>query len=189
MVELLSDTAWRWRYLKQAIEAGAVFGYATDTIWGIGCHPWVGEAVERVLRVKQRPKDKGLILLGTQALQFNGLLEDDDLHHLQELPQSDRPTTWLVPPAHSCPAWLRGKHPTLAIRLTRQPLIRKLCEPLGCALVSTSANRSGQQPARSARLLHKQLGADLDFILDSPVPGTGQASRIIELQSGRVIRP
>lgn len=179
---------WRWHYLRQQIEQAAVFGYLTDTIWGIGCHPWIPVAVERVLQIKHRPRDKGLILLGSTVEQFDGLIQVDAAQRQRLQTPQARPTTWLVNAANSCPAGLRGQHPKLAIRLTANRLIRKLCETLDCAVVSTSANRSGRQPARSKIVLQRQLGEDLDFLLQGPDPGYGLPSRIIELDSGRILR-
>ena len=59
---------WALNRLTHAIAAGAVIGYPTDTIWGFGCDPLNPVSVARLLQIKQRPVDKGLILLTSQLL-------------------------------------------------------------------------------------------------------------------------
>ena len=60
------------------------------------------------------------------------------------------PNTWLMPCQPAAPGWLRGAHATLAVRVTAHPLAAALCRAFGGAIVSTSANRAGRPPARSA---------------------------------------
>lgn len=68
----------RWRVLETAreIRAGAVIAYPTEAVWGLGCDPWNEEAVDRLLAIKNRSVDKGLILVADNIRQFDFLFED-----------------------------------------------------------------------------------------------------------------
>ena len=68
--------SWRVQQAAQAIRAGAVIAYPTEAVWGLGCDPWDEEAVERLLLLKGRSVDKGLILVADNIRQFDFLFED-----------------------------------------------------------------------------------------------------------------
>ncbi|MDF9900551.1 UNVERIFIED_ORG: tRNA A37 threonylcarbamoyladenosine synthetase subunit TsaC/SUA5/YrdC [Pseudomonas reinekei] len=68
--------SWRVQQAAQAIRAGAVIAYPTEAVWGLGCDPWDEEAVERLLLIKGRSEDKGLILVADNIRQFDFLFDD-----------------------------------------------------------------------------------------------------------------
>ncbi|MGD2171558.1 MAG: Sua5/YciO/YrdC/YwlC family protein, partial [Gammaproteobacteria bacterium] len=103
---------WALNRLVREVSRGAVFGYPTDTVWGLGCHPLIASSVVRLLQLKNRTLDKGLILLSSR-LEYCLPYLDADPAGLEPLRQAgDRPTTWLVPASEFCPVWIRGAHPT-----------------------------------------------------------------------------
>ena len=183
--------AWRLKQQALAIRHGAVFAYPTDTIWGLGCLPASAAAVHRIVKIKRRPLTKGLILLSSSIDYCHDYIDAD--FYCQHYPQisqpAAQPTTWLIPAGRDCPDWLNGGSDRIAIRLTRLAHIGILCDTLQAPLVSTSANISGRRPARNSYLIHKQFQAAVDFIIDGIACPAQQASRIIDLQSGTVLRP
>jgi len=172
----------------RAVLHGAVFAYPTDTVWGLGCHPLIASAVLRLLQIKNRPVEKGLILLASrleQCLPFLAVGENQ----LRPLRQpADRPTTWLVPASDACPSWIRGDHATVAIRITDHPLVAQLCAGIDAPLVSTSANRSGRPTVRNALQARRELGDELDFIVGGYNTGGNRPSEIKSLAGGEVLR-
>ena len=60
-------STWRVQQAARAIRAGAVIAYPTEAVWGLGCDPWDEDAVERLLAIKSRPVDKGLILVADKT--------------------------------------------------------------------------------------------------------------------------
>lgn len=183
-------TGWRLRHIARMLDRGALIVHPTDTIWGFGCHPLRPGAVTRLLRIKQRPMHKGLILLGSTAEQFFPFVPDELHSRLTGLEStSGQPTTWVVPAADDCPPWISPDGRTLALRLTGHPQIAALCARLGSPLVSTSANRSGRPPVRNTWIALRHFGPWVDAIIGGFDQGTGQASRIRDLQSGRILRP
>lgn len=179
---------WALNRLVQALSRGAVIGYPTDTIWGFGCDPLEPGSVARILQLKQRPLDKGLILLSSRLEYCDAYIELDQAQ--RELIQSpaEQPTTWLITASDACPPWIRGHHATVAIRITDHPLLRYLCERLQSPLVSTSANQAGKSTARSALQLRRQFGQQLDFIVTGFNTGGARPSEIKSLASGKLLR-
>lgn len=177
------------RVAARVVKAGGLIAYPTEAVYGLGCDPRNGPAVRRLLALKRRPERKGLILIAADFSQLEPFL--------QPLSPSDRlrlaatwpgPYTWLIPARPETPRWLRGRHDTLAVRVTAYPLAAALCQACGHPLVSTSANRSGHPPARNALAVRRRLGRDLDYIVPGPTGGAAQPTDIRDLRSGRRVR-
>jgi L-threonylcarbamoyladenylate synthase len=175
--------------MARAIKAGAIFAYPTDTIWGLGCHPLHPGAVHRILELKRRSISKGMILLSSSieyAIKFI-----DPGFRVDRYPQLEeaqpRPTTWLLPATPGCPDWLTAGGDRIALRITQLPHIAELCTRLESPLVSTSANISGHTPIRNSIQAQRQFTDKVDFIVYGHTGGA-QASRIIDIESGNVIR-
>ena len=174
------------------LENGGVIGYATEAVFGIGCDPDNGEAVQRVLTIKERPIDKGLVLIAADVSQ---LLPYLDLTRLPEgrleviLASWPGPYTWIIPARTEVPEWLKGRFDSLAVRVTDHAQVHDLCLAYGKPLVSTSANKSGQEPARSCAELTDSLGNELDYILPGDTGGRANPSLIRDGITGAVLRP
>ena len=187
---------WRLNRVALALSRGAVIAYPTDTIWGLGCDPLNARSVARIQNIKNRPLGKGLILLGTRPQQFSAFINPSfNTRFIEQLKQQqDKPTTWLVPVSSDCPHWLTGGSNRVAVRVTQKPLIRLLCSASGVPLVSTSANLSGFPVARNRLQVQRVFRHAVDFIIDDPLQPSllnpaATASRIVDLQSGQIIRP
>jgi L-threonylcarbamoyladenylate synthase len=182
-----------WLLNKYAvnIKKGAVFAYPTDTIWGLGCHPESQQAVSRILSVKKRPFDKGMILLSNCIDYCQHFIDQDYFqNHFSEISIAEKsPTTWLLPASPCCPKWLTGNNKTVAVRLTDLSHIQILCDRLGLPLISTSANISGRKPALNSLQIQRQFANSVDFIIAGITSGSQHASRIIDKRSGEIIRP
>lgn len=179
---------WALNRLAHAISHGAVIGYPTDTIWGFGCDPCNAASVLHLLGIKQRAVDKGLILLSSDLLYLEPFIRIDPEQRTQLLAPTDRPTTWLVDASEHCPAWIRGRHPSVAVRITNHPLMQFLCGRLHLPLVSTSANRAGRPTVRNALQMRRQFGDELDCIVSGFNTGGARASTIKSLATGALVR-
>lgn len=182
-------------HLQKAVHAirhGGLVAYPTEAVYGLGCDPLNGHAVDRLLALKRRPVEKGLILIASDIGQLAPYI---DLESLSEMRQQEilaswpGPTTWLIPVRASVPEWLTGEHQTLAVRVTAHPLARALCETAGFALVSTSANLTGHPPARNALQVRAVFNTQLDYILTGATGGLRKPSEIRHALSGNIIRP
>jgi len=181
---------WQINHLGKAVMRGAVIAYPTDTIWGFGCHPLYADSVYRILDIKNRPVDKGLILLSSHlSLLMPYLSRNLNKSQIDQLEQKTaHPTTWLVEASKDCPKWLRGRFSTIAIRITDHPFVDSLCETIQSPIVSTSANRSGKPTVRNAIQAQRQFAGEINAIVHGFATGASQASEIKSLATGERIR-
>jgi len=165
---------------------GGVFAYPTEAIYGLGCNPDNKEAVEKLLSIKKRPVEKGLILVASHFSQVDKYLKPISKAQIEFTKPSA--TTYIFPALSSTPKWLTGEFNSLAIRITKHPLIRELCTKLNAPIVSTSANLSGYEPAKSAEEVLEQLSGKLDAILKGNIGDSQKPSVIRDSISRQIIR-
>lgn len=179
----------RLRAAARVVQAGGLIVYPTEAVYGLGCDPRNEAAVQHLLALKRRPMHKGLILIAADFAQLAPFLQPlTPADHAQLAATWPGPYTWLIPARPDTPHWLRGRHETLAVRVTAHPLAAALCRACGHPLVSTSANFSGRPPARSALAVRRQLGTAMDYLLPGPTGGAAQPTEIRDLRSGRRVR-
>ncbi len=174
----------------QLLQRGAVIAYPTEAVFGLGCDPLNADAVGRILELKQRPPEKGLILVAANFAQLEPFLEP--LPPGRSAPAKATwpgPHTWLWPARSSVPRWLRGAHESIAVRVSAHPLVRELCLSFGSPLVSTSANRGGKEPARSAEQVRAQFREEeVDLVLPGALGASTRPTEIRDLLTGAVLR-
>ena len=181
---------WTINRLGRAILQGAVIAYPTDTIWGLGCHPLLIHSVARILSIKHRPVEKGLILICSKLAFIEPYISDrlSSEQAARLTPSTNQPVTWLVPASDHCPFWIQGHSSSVAIRVTDHPLIREICEQIRSPIVSTSANKAGSATVRNAWQARHQFIEQVDYIVGGYDSGTKHASEIKSLESGQIIR-
>lgn len=170
---------------------GGVIAYPTEAVWGLGCDPFNAAAVQRLLALKQRPAAKGMIVIAASLEQVLPQLCWELLPAPRQqavLASWPGPATWLLPCKPDVPDWLRGAHDTLAVRITAHPVAAALCQAFGGALVSTSANRTGEPPARRLTDLSAELLAELDGHVAGDTGGLANPTAIRDARSGGIIR-
>lgn len=173
----------------QSLRAAEVIAYPTEAVWGLGCDPFNEVAVHRLLDLKQRREDKGLIIIAADVAQLEPWLSELSPAQKARVTASwPGPYTWIVP-AGAAPRWLRGEHASLAVRVSAHAGVQALCRAWGGPLVSTSANRSGEPPLADAAALRQAFGAALAYILPGALGGDVKPSEIRDAVSGVVLRP
>lgn len=171
------------------LRAGGVIAHATEGVWGLACSPFDAAALRRVLELKSRPVEKGMILLCTRLQQVLPLLEPLTAAQRERIEApSSGPVTWLVPCRPEVPVLLRGQHSTLAVRLTTHEQAAALIDALGWPLVSTSANPAGRPPAKNRLRVQQYFGEELDYILPGELGGAAGPSAIRRLSDGGLQR-
>ncbi|MDQ3261396.1 MAG: Sua5/YciO/YrdC/YwlC family protein [Pseudomonadota bacterium] len=176
------------RRVRHHVRRGGVIAYATESCFGFGCDPNNERALQKVLHLKRRPKGKGLIVIGDRIESFAPFLQPLSERDRQRVHNTwPGPHTWLIPAKDMVKHTLRGKHAALAVRLPAHHDARDLCHRLAAAIVSTSANRAGQQPIKSTRDCLRRFGTRVEVI-----PGRiGQRklpSTIQDLITGEIFR-
>lgn len=173
------------RHAAQVIRQGGIVAYATEYCFGLGCDPFNRDAVFCLLRLKRRSVKKGLIVLAADHEQL--------ARYLQEIPASvsatwPGPHTWLLTARTKVPGWVRGRHTKIAARVTAHAQAQALCRTAGMAIISTSANRGGEVPARTYREVARRFGKGVDFILPGRVGTAPAPTPIRDAATGKLIR-
>ena len=185
MNELTVDSA------VPTLHAGGVVAYPTEAVWGLGCDPANEAAVLKLLQLKQRPVEKGMILVAADLAQLEGWVRVDALpdHRRDEVLASwPGAHTWILPAGPRAPRWITGEHTGIAVRISAHPLVAALCRAWGGPLVSTSANLAGNPPARTRAELDPALLALLDGLVDGATGGLEQPTPIRDALTGHVLR-
>ncbi|KAA8994873.1 L-threonylcarbamoyladenylate synthase type 1 TsaC [Affinibrenneria salicis] len=176
--------------LRQVLQNDGVIAYPTEAVFGLGCDPDSHGAVSKLLALKQRPWQKGLILIAADYQQLAPYVDDSALTDTQRAAVFSRwpgPVTWVLPARPATPRWLTGQFSSLAVRVSDHPLVQRLCLFYGKPLVSTSANLTGQPPCRCAEDVRRQFGASFP-VLDGAVGGRLNPSEIRDALTGELFR-
>ncbi|MGD8591712.1 MAG: L-threonylcarbamoyladenylate synthase [Gammaproteobacteria bacterium] len=180
---------FKLRLAARCILDGGIVAYPTEAVYGLGCDPFNGDAVHRLLTLKQRSVDKGVILIAANYAHIEPFIEPLTAKQLKFLHTTwPGPTTWLLPAQSSAPQWITGKHDQIAIRITAHPLAKALCETVGQAIVSTSANISNQPPAKTPLAIRRYFHNALDYILTGSLGNLDKPTPIKDLLTGHSIR-
>ncbi len=174
-----------------ALNEGGVVAYPTEAVYGLGCDPRNRAAFEKLFALKQRPPTQGVLLIGADFDQVAPYIDlaatpRDALERARATWPG--PHTWIFPRAADVPEWVAGGHAGIALRVTAHGPAAELCRAFGGALVSTSANRHGDPPARSAEEVRAAFGDALDAILNAPTGGLERPTPIRDAISGASLR-
>lgn len=173
------------------LRRGGVIAYPTEAVWGIGCDPFNEKAVMRLLAIKQRPVEKGMILIAAAREQFEGLLDWDALPRERvDAVHASWPgaNTWIVPATMRVPRWITGEHAGVAVRVSTHPVVIELCRAFGAPLVSTSANPAGAEPPRTVDEFDRGLLAALDGLVPGATGGLERPTAIRDARTGDMLR-
>lgn len=175
-----------------ALKEGQTIAYPTEAVWGLGCDPMNQNAFNHILKLKQRPLEKGVILLAGNINQVEHLLKNLSLEIQAQIKESwlkpqQRATTWLLPIHPSIPTWITGKYDTVAVRVTQHILCKEICSLFGNFIVSTSANPSGLEPALNNTQAKKFFKNNVVYI-NGELGEYQEPSRIIDARTGIIIR-
>lgn len=167
----------------QHLRKGDIILYPSDTIWGLGCDARNEKAVERIFSLKQCPDSKAFIILITKIEQLSEyVLEVPELAwNLVEF--AEKPLTVIYPKGKNLPTNLMGEDGSIAIRLVKDEFCKGLVHKFERAIVSTSANISGQPSPLKFEDISLEIVNGVDYILRNPKGENKnpQPSQIIKL--------
>ncbi|MBR0390008.1 MAG: threonylcarbamoyl-AMP synthase [Prevotella sp.] len=158
--------------IRQAIETmrkGGVILYPTDTVWGIGCDATNAEAVKRVYEIKQREDSKALICLvdsDARMQRYFRNVPDVAWQLIDSLKEATdaKPTTLILDGAINLAPNLIAEDGSLGIRITNEPFSKELCFRFQKAIVSTSANISGEPAAQNYCDIDPRILEAVDYV-------------------------
>ncbi len=175
----------------KALQDGEVIAYPTEGVFGVGCDPDNPEAIQKLLSLKQRPVEKGLILIAASYQQLLPYIDESQLSETQlnDVKQTwPGPVTWIMPSSERVSKWVSGEHNSIAVRVSDHPLVQKMCNAFGKPLTSTSANLTGQPPCMTTEQVQQQLGDQLVAILVGETGGRDKPSEIRDAKTSHVLR-
>lgn len=174
----------------QALKLGQILAYPTEAVFGLGCDPDNQNAVLALCALKQRPIEKGLILI---ASDFSQLLPYIDLNAITETQLTavtqtwPGPYTWVMPSKLTTPKYLRGGFETIAVRVSNHPTVKALCGQFGKPIVSTSANLSGMAPAKTPKEVFEQFAGAV-AISEGEIGTLDKPTIIRDARTGEIFR-
>ena len=172
------------------MQEGGVILYPTDTVWGLGCDATNPDAVRRVYEIKQRADSKAMLVLVDSPVKVDFYVQDvpDVAWDLIEV--ADKPLTIIYSGARNLAPNLLAEDGSVGIRVTGEDFSRRLCQQFRKAIVSTSANISGQPGAANFSEISDEVKSQVDYVvgfrqddMSRPKP-----SSIIKLEKGGVIK-
>ena len=174
----------------KALKQGGVIAYPTEAVFGLGCNPHNDKALQRIIDIKGRDAHKGFIVIASKQSQLQAFVaKPDDKQQAQLDKHWPGPVTFVMPASKMFRnSLLSGYKDTLAVRVSMHPSVIELCNANNGAIVSTSANRSGEPALRSAESVRALIGEELDVIIDAPVGTLDSPTMIIDLMSGEQLR-
>lgn len=167
----------------QTLKSGGVLLYPSDTIWGLGCDVRNDQAIDKILELKNRPASKGLIVLISKIEQLSEYVEQvpDLAWDLVEF--AEDPLTIIYPKGKNVSPSLLGPDGSIAIRLVKDEFCKGLIYRYQRAIVSTSANLSGEPSPLNFAGIAPSIVDGVDYVLKNPA-GEGaakKASKIVQL--------
>ena len=169
---------------------GGVILYPTDTIWGIGCDATNEDAVRRVYEIKQRQDSKAMLVLVDSSVKVDFYVRDVPEVAWDLIDLADKPLTIIYSGARNLAANLLAEDGSVGIRVTNEDFSKRLCQQFRNAIVSTSANISGQPSPKNFSEISEEVKSAVDYIvgyrqeeISNPKP-----SSIIKLDKGGVIK-
>jgi len=182
----------RLKVIKKTItvlKSGGVILYPTDTIWGIGCDSTNIAAIEKIYRIKERTLTKSLILLIHDISLLKQHIKHIPSPALDIINTENTPTTIIYNNPINLPNLLI-QNDTIAIRITKHPVLKMMLSKFNKAITSTSANISGQELATSLDKIDAKIKQKVDYIIPEDfidLKNGSTASRILKINKNNTI--
>ncbi|MCV2502190.1 MAG: Sua5/YciO/YrdC/YwlC family protein [Candidatus Lightella neohaematopini] len=173
-----------------ALKNKKIIAYPTESVFGLGCDPDYEIAVKKILTLKNRPIEKGLILVASHYKQIKKYIDETKITidiRKKLFSSWPGPISWALPVNNNTPVWLTGKYTKLVVRISNFLPIKLICRKFGKAIVSTSANISQQLPARTVNEVYKLFGSKV-VIMNYNVGKLLYPTKIYDAISNAVIR-
>ena len=174
----------------EVMAKGGVILYPTDTIWGIGCDATNKEAVQRVFEIKHRADSKAMLVLIDTAAKLNYYVKDVPEIAWDLIEMTNKPMTIIYDGARNLAENLIAEDGSVGIRVTEENFSKRLCQRFGKAIVSTSANVSGEPSPANFGQISEDIKQAVDYIVMSRQEEKSEAkpSSIVKLSAKGVIK-
>ena len=165
------------------VTEGRLIAYPTDTVYGLGCNPFDADAINRLVKAKERIK-------GSLPILLSSLRDAERLGEISRLAATlanrfwPGPLTLVVRPRKNFPARITGDGLLVGLRIPNHEPARRLIKECGGALIGTSANVSGRPSLRTAEEVLRELEGRIDLVVDGGPASLGRESTVVRLLEG-----
>jgi L-threonylcarbamoyladenylate synthase len=187
---ILGDNAETRNEAAKVIAAGGVIAFRTDTFYGLGADPFNSLAIQKIRLLKGREDAKPILLLISDESEVDRFIQQSEFFKLVARKHWPAPLTLIGVSRPEVPAELTASTHSLGVRLPDDDNVRALVRACGGALTATSANVSGQPPARNAREVESHFSSGIDLIVDGGEVTASEASTVLDVSSSepRLVR-
>ncbi len=167
------------------IRRGGVVAFPTETFYGLAVDPFNDQALDRLFRLKERSRDKPVLVLIDKIESLCRLVKETPDHYRSLIARFwPGPMTLVFAGLAQLPGLLTDSDGTVGVRLSSHPVARRLAKAVGGVVTGTSANPSGQPPAVTASQVKEMFPAGIDLIIDGGLVPGGSGSTIIGIEAG-----
>ena len=177
---------------KQAsihLKKGGIIAHATEGVFGLSCDAESQEAVQNLIELKERSQNKGLIITSGDLSHLIKYFHGASMNYLEESLKmwKEEPTTVLIPKNEHAHKWLTGEHLTIALRLSSHKTIKEVTSHFDSAIVSTSANLSGEDTAKSLEDVDR-IFSDKVLLVKGRLGGLSKPTRMFNFLTREFVR-
>lgn len=172
MLLKISPTILKPRQIAQAVEvlaAGGIIAYPTDTTYGLGCSIFTKKGVERIYQVKQRDRKKPFSFICSDLSEVSRYARLSNFAFKILKRYLPGPYTFVLEASSIVPDLVMTRQKTVGIRIPENPICLALVKSLGHPIITTSANRSGEDPIGDPLQVYAELGRELDLVIDGGI--------------------
>jgi L-threonylcarbamoyladenylate synthase len=175
---------------SEIIKRGGVIAFRTDTFYGLGADPFSPDAIRKIKELKGREDNKPILLLISDLNEVDRFITQSEFFKLVAARHWPAPLTLIGGSRNEVPLELTAGTNTLGIRLPDNENVRALVRACGGALTATSANVSGQPPARNAKEVESYFPKGIDLIIDGGEVTATAPSTVLDLSEdqARLVR-
>lgn len=178
--------------LVNRLKQGEIVAIPTESVYGLSCII-KKKIVKKIITLKHRDSNKGFIVVSGKIKHLLRFIDDTSMNHeiiIQKINSTyynNRAITWVVPVKQQF-RWITGKFNTIAIRLTKYPLLKKITNVLDEAIISTSANLSNHPPAHSYNQVKYYFSKEKVYIYPIEKFIYNTPSLIIDIITNKILR-
>lgn len=174
----------------EVLQKGGIILYPTDTVWGIGCDATNEEAVRKVYEIKRRTDSKAMLVLVDSDVKVDYYVQDVPEVAWDLIEYATKPLTIIYDGARNLAPNLLAEDGSVGIRVTSEEFSKQLCFRFRKAIVSTSANISGQPSPACFSEIQDEIKESVDYIVGyrQDEPAGAKPSSILKLGKGGVVK-
>lgn len=174
----------------EVLQKGGVILYPTDTVWGIGCDATNEDAVKKVYEIKRRTDSKAMLVLVDSDVKVDYYVQDVPEIAWDLIQYTTKPLTIIYDGARNLAPNLLAEDGSVGIRVTSEEFSKQLCFRFRKAIVSTSANISGQPAPAAFCEIQDEIKQSVDYIVGyrQNEPANAKPSSILKLGKGGVVK-